>query len=505
MSAESIYKRRWWTLGVLCLALLVIGLDNTILNVALPSLGQDLGASSSELQWIVDSYMLVFAGILLTAGSLGDRFGRKKALIGGMLVFGAGSLASAFAGSAGVLTGSRALMGLGAAFIMPSTLSILSNVFPPGERAKAIAIWAAVSGLGIAIGPVAGGLLLRHFWWGSVFLVNVPVIAVALIAGRWLVPDSSDPETPPIDLRGATLSIAGLVSLVWGVVEAPDRGWTSGVILAAFGASAVLAALFAAHELRARHPMLDVRLFRDRRFSGASFSVALVFFALMGIVFLLTQYLQSVLGLSPLSAGIRVTPVAAGLVLGSGVSTRLVGKLGTRMTVAGGLLLLTAALVLLSNARTDTGYGLVAAVLVLMGLGMGAAMAPATESVMSALPLERASVGSAMNDTTRMVGGAVGVAVLGSILSSAYRASVDVSGLPPARAAAAHDSLGGALQAALGNQHVIASAQHAFVSGMSTASLVAAGVCAAGAAVAVVVLPARARVAPRLVPAEASA
>jgi EmrB/QacA subfamily drug resistance transporter len=492
-STDTIHKRRWWTLGVLSLALLVIGLDNTILNVALPSLRSDLGASSSQLQWIVDSYMLVFAGVLLTAGSLGDRFGRKRSLMAGLVVFGAGSLASALAGSATMLTASRALMGLGAAFIMPSTLSILTNVFPAHERARAIAIWAAVSGLGIAIGPISGGFLLKHFWWGSVFLVNVPFIVAALLAARWLVPESRDPSTPPLDLRGAGLSIAALTLLVWGVIEAPDRGWTSGSILAAFAAAAAIGAAFVVRELTAAHPMLDVRLFRNGRFSGASLSVALVFFALMGTIFFLTQYLQSVLGYTPLEAGVRVVPVAAGLILGSGISTRLTAKLGTKAMVAGGLSLLSGALLLLSSAQADSGYGLVAGVLLLMGFGMGTAMAPATDSVMGALPLEKASVGSAMNDTTRMVGASLGVAVLGSVLSSGYRSNLDVTGLPAVAAAAARDSLGGALQVAGGHGPLVESAQHAFVVGMHATSLVAAGIAFAGALLALAFLPARER------------
>ncbi len=491
MSADTAYNRRWWTLGVLCLALLVIGLDNTILNVALPSLRSDLSASSSQLQWIVDSYMLVFAGILLTAGSLGDRFGRKRTLIGGLVVFGAGSLASAFSGSADMLIGSRALMGLGAAFIMPSTLSILTNVFPPGERARAIAIWSAVSGLGIAIGPVSGGFLLAHFSWGAVFLVNTPFVLASLILVGPLVPDSRDPGTPPLDGLGAALSVASLTALVWGIIEAPSHGWTSSTILGSLGAAAVLGAAFAIHELRTPHPMLDVRLFRNRRFSGASGSIALVFFALMGGIFFLTQYLQSVLGYSPLEAGARVIPVAVGLIAGAGASTRLTAKLGTKVTVTGGLTLLALGLFLLSTAQVDSGYGLVAGVLVLMGVGMGSSMAPATDSVMGALPLEKASVGSAMNDTTRMVGGALGVAVLGSVLSSDYRSHVDVSGLPAPAAAAARDSLGGALHVAAGHGPLVASAHEAFVSGMSTASLAAAGVAVAGALFALVFLPAR--------------
>ena len=485
-AAELIHRRRWWTLAVLSLSLLVIGLDNTILNVALPSLRTDLNATSSQLQWIADSYMLVFAGILLTAGSLGDRFGRRRALVLGLVIFGAGSLASAFAGSATELIATRGLMGLGAAFIMPSTLSILTNVFPAGERAKAIGIWAAVSALGIAIGPVTGGWLLAHFWWGSVFLVNVPFVVATLVAARRLVPESRDPESPRLDGVGAGLSLVGLITLVWAVIEAPNRGWTSSHVLVAFAASAVLLTAFAVWELRTRYPMLDVRMFRNRRFSAASASVGLVFFALMGTIFFLTQYIQSVLGYTPLQAGVRIIPVAGGMILGAGLSTKLTRRFGTKVMVAAGLGTVSAALFLLAHAQVDSGYGLVAAVLAIMGLGMGFAMAPATDSVMGSLPLEKASVGSAMNDTTRMVGGALGVAVLGSLLSSGYR-----SHLPASAGDAARDSLGGALYVAGPHSALADTARHAFVSGMGTAALAAGAIALVGALLALVFLPAR--------------
>jgi predicted MFS family arabinose efflux permease len=350
-----------------------------------------------------------------------------------------------------------------------------------------------VSGLGVAIGPVTGGFLLEHFWWGSVFLVNVPFALATLASARWLVPESRDPEPPRLDLVGAGLSIAALTSLVWAVIEAPSYGWTDGSIVAAFGAAALLGAAFVLHELRTPAPMLDVRLFRNARFSGASASVSLVFFALMGTIFFLTQYLQLVLGYSPLEAGVRVSPIAAGLIVGAGLSTRLNARIGTKLVVAAGLATLSTALLLLSTASASSAYGLIALVLVLMGLGMGTAMAPATDSVMGALPLEKASVGSAMNDTTRMVGGSLGVAVLGSVVSSVYSSSLHVGSLPGPAAAAAKDSLGGALQVARGNSALIASAEHAFVSGMTTASVVAAGIALAGALVALIVLPARER------------
>ena len=322
--------RRWWTLVVLCFSLLVIALDNTILNVALPTLQRDLDASASELQWIVDSYMLVFAAVLLTAGALGDRFGRKKALTFGLLVFGLGSGLSALADSSEMLIATRALMGVGGAFIMPSTLSILTAVFPAHERGKAIGIWAAVSGLGIVIGPVTGGWLVEHGDWSLVFLVNLPFVAAALLSGRWLVPESLDPAKPRLDGTGFALSSLGLGALVWAIIEAPARGWTDGLILGAFAVAAAAIAAFIAWELRVREPMLDVRLFRNRRFSAASGAIALAFFALFGTIFFLTQYLQSVLGYGAFESGLRVKPVALGLVLGGPVSAKLVEHVGTK-------------------------------------------------------------------------------------------------------------------------------------------------------------------------------
>jgi len=316
---EVPYPNRWWTLVVLCLSLLVISLDNTILNVALPTLERDLHATSSQLQWIVDAYMLVFAGLLLTAGALGDRFGRRRALSFGLAVFGLGSALSAMAGSAGMLIASRALMGVGGAFIMPSTLSILTATFPAHERAKAIGAWAAVSGLGIAIGPVAGGWIVEHAEWSWIFLVNIPFVIAALLAQRPLVPESSDPSAPRLDVPGFALSTGGLVALVWAIIEAPSRGWTDPRIVGAIAAAFALIAAFVAWERHTPEPMLDVRLFRNRRFSAASGAITLSFFAMFGAIFFLTQYLQMVLGNSAFEAGLRVLPVAFGISVAIGV------------------------------------------------------------------------------------------------------------------------------------------------------------------------------------------
>jgi EmrB/QacA subfamily drug resistance transporter len=477
--------RRWWTLVVLCFSLLVISLDNTILNVALPTLEHDLDATSSQLQWIVDSYMLVFAGLLLSAGALGDRFGRRRALSFGLAVFGLGSALSATAGSAAMLIASRALMGVGGAFIMPSTLSILTATFPAHERAKAIGAWAAVSGLGIAIGPVAGGWIVEHADWSWIFLVNIPFVVVALLAQRPLVPESRDPAAPRLDLPGFALSTAGLTALVWGIIEAPSWGWTDARIAGAFAAAVALIAAFVAWERHTPTPMLDVRLFRNARFSAASGAISLSFFALFGSIFFLTQYLQLVLGYNAFEAGLRVLPVAGAIVLASPLSARLTARVGAKVVVAAGLTMISAGLLVMLGFETDSSYGIVAVAYATLGLGMGLAMTPATDSIMGSLPLAKASVGSAVNDATRTAGGALGVAVLGSVLSSGYRGDMDGVSAP----AAAHDSLSGALAA--GSDQLAATAQNAFVHGMHSAALVAAAIALAGALVALVFLPSR--------------
>lgn len=493
---EQPYQRRWWALLVLCLSLVVIGMDNTILNVALPTLARDLSATASELQWMVDSYVLVFAGLLLTMGALGDRFGRKLALNAGLLVFVAGSVASAFAGSAGVLIFSRAAMGVGGALIMPSTLSIITNVFPPRERGRAIGVWAGVAGFGIVLGPVIGGWLLEHFWWGSVFLVNVPVVAVAILAGWALVPESRDPNATPLDPVGALLSIAALVTLVYGIIEAPQNGWTDVLTLGAFAAAAVLSIAFIWWERRVEHPMLRMEFFRNPRFSAASAAITLVFFALFGSIFLLTQHLQFVLGYSPLEAGFRVLPVAV-LIVAAPLSARLVESVGTKIVVSVGLLTVAAGLTLLSTVEVASGYGLVAASIAVIGAGMGFTMAPATESIMGSLPLAKAGVGSAMNDTTRMVGGALGVAVLGSVLASSYGSAIEpaLRGAPPQLVQAAGDSIGAAasIAAQLGpaGRPLLEAARAAYIEGMGEAVLVGAAVAAVGAILVLLFLPAR--------------
>src|SRR5215207_9740617 len=494
------YDKRWWTLLILSTALLVISLDNTILNVALPTIERELDASSGQLQWIVDSYTLVFAGLLLTMGALGDRFSRRGALVAGLAIFGTASLASAFAESATMLIATRALMGVGGALIMPTTLSILTNTFPAHERPKAIGIWAAVAGIGVGVGPAAGGFLIEQFDWTAVFLVNVPIVIAALAATPKLVPDSRDPKQARLDPVGAVLSTVGLGILTAAIIEAPARGWTAGLILGGFAAAAAILAAFVIWELRTSSPMLDVRLFRIRRFTGASVSIALVFFALFGAIYFLTQYLQGVLDYTPFEAGVRMLPVAGGLLLGVPVPAKLAERFGTRSVVAVGLGIVAVALFMLSGAGTDSGYSLVAWSLVMLGFGMGATMAPATESIMSSVPLNHAGVGSAMNDTVRMVGGTLGVAMLGSLLSSSYGADMEpaVKSLPEPAADAASNSLGHASGVAdqIGGEAgrtLSHAAEAAFTTAMSSTLTIAAAAALAGALLALVVLPGQRR------------
>ena len=500
LPATQPYPRRWQALGILALSLLVITMGNTILNVGLPTIREELDASSSQLQWIVDSYLLVFAGLLLAAGSLGDRFGRRRALLAGLLTFGLGSALAAVSDSSSALIGSRALMGLGAAGIMPTTLSILTNIFPSNERPKAIAAWAAVSGLGVAIGPISGGFLIEHFSWNSIFLINLPLVAVCLAGALILVPESRDPESPRIDLPGTALSIAGLSAIVWALIEAPERGWGESLIVTAFAGGAAILAAFIAWERHTDHPMLDVSVFRNRRFSAASISITFVFFALMGVAYFMTTYMQSVLGLSALEAGVRDASIALGMVLASKLSIALTHRLGTKFVVAGGLAHVAGALALIATFDAGTTDMALALALGTLGLGMGLAMSPATDAIMGALPRAKAGIGSAMNDVVREVGGTLGIAVLGSLLTSSYGAGMDdaVAGLPGPAAAAAEDSVGGAHEVAAqiggsGGARLADSANTAFVDAMATTSSIAAAAAVVGALIALAFLPSRTR------------
>ncbi|HEX6417494.1 MAG TPA: MFS transporter [Acidimicrobiales bacterium] len=491
-----VHAGRWRTLGVLCLSLTIVMIANMSLNLALPAIARDLDASTGSLQWMVDAYALVFAGLLFTAGALGDRFGRKGALQLGLALFVAGSVVAAAAGSAGTVIGARALMGVAAAFVMPSTLSIISNVFPPEERGRAIALWAGVAAGAAALGPTGSGLLLEHFWWGSVFLVNVPIAVAALVLGRWLVPTSRNPDRVPIDLPGAALSIVGVGGLVYAIIEAPHRGWAARGTLGAFGVAAAALALFAWRELSARHPMLDLRLFRDRRFSVASGGIGLTYFALFGTFFLVSQYLQLVLDVSPLRAGLVQLPVSVIMLAVAPQVPRAVERYGVRRVVPLALALVAVGMGVLATAGTGSSMLLVVLAMVPMAVGIAATGAPLTTLMMSAVPPARAGVGSAMNNASREIGGAFGVAVLGSLLTTRYTSSLGpaVEGLAGPARAAATSGLAGALEVARGlpgpaGEALAATARSAFVDGFALAGAAAAALAVVTGVGAYLLLP----------------
>ena len=504
------YDRRWAILAVLCFGLLVIVLDNSILNVALPTIQKDLDATSSDLQWIVDSYTLVFAGLLLTAGALGDKFGRRGALQVGFVLFGIGSVASAMATTSGQLIATRAFMGIGGALIMPATLSIITNVFPPEERSKAIGVWAGTAGLGGALGPLTGGFLVQHFYWGSVFLVNIPIVTIGLLAGIFLIPTSKDPSAPRLDPIGALSSIVGLALLLYAIIEAPVKGWGAPETLIVGGIGLVILIGFVVWEAKSDHPMLDVTFFKKPRFTAAAGAITLVFFSMFGSLFLLTQYLQFVLGYSPLETGIRMLPFAAAMMVVAPLSSRIVDRIGSKITVALGLGLVTIGLVTMVGLQVDTPYSNIFWRLMLMSAGMGLTMAPATDSVMGSLPLFKAGVGSAVNDTTRQVGGALGVAVIGSVLATTYGNQIrDFLGglglpLPQPLVDSASNSIG-AVQNGLvptldgmgladAASKVSAEANAAFVGAVHWGVITAALATLIGVVVVLVFLPARPRV-----------
>ncbi len=502
-------ERRWMALVVICVGLMVITLDNTILNVAIPTLARPasqggLGASTSQLQWIVDGYTIVFAGLLLTAGSLGDRFGRYKLLTIGLIVFGTGSFLSAMAVSPTMLMATRALMGVGGACIMPATLSIITNIFTnPVERAKAIGVWAGVSALGVGLGPITGGILLSHFWWGSVFLVNVPIAIVALIFGFFFIPDSRDPNAPKLDPLGAVLSIAALATLLWAIIEAPTNGWGSTETLAGLAVGFGLIGGFLWWELHYESPMLDIHFFKNPRFSAASGAISLTFFALYGTIFLLTQYLQSVLGYSTVEAGAVLLPQAAVLMTTAPLSALVVQRIGNKLVVGTGLILVSASLFAFQVLNPASSVWAVIGVTVLMGIGMGNVMAPATDSIMGSLPRSKAGVGSAMNDTTRQVGGAVGVAVLGSILTSAYSTNIGqalAGKVPPSLIGSLDNNVSDAVALARSapaahpyTTTIVSAAHSSFMSGLHEATTLAGFVTVVAAACVFLWLPARAR------------
>jgi EmrB/QacA subfamily drug resistance transporter len=498
------YATRWKGMIFIGISLLVIALDNTVLNVAIPSISRDLGSSSSELQWIVDAYVLVFAALLLTMGAISDRFGRKRTLQFGLTMFSLGSLAAGLSSSTLMLIAARAFLGIGGSVIMPATLSIISASFPRHERSQAIALWAAVFGLGVGIGPVIGGWLLQHFEWNAVFFVNLPVVAVALIGGAKYLAESKDESAPKLDIPGVILSITGLFALLYGIIEAGELGWTDGQVLAFFAVAIVLLGSFAWWENRNPEAMLPLHFFKNMSFTGANVALVLVVFSLFGSLFFLSQYFQSVLGYSALEAGLRLLPLALTLMVSAALSARVADRIGTKLTVATGILLAGIGLLMMSQAYdVDTAYGTIVVVVVIFAAGMGLTMSPATNSVMQSVPVSKAGIGSAMNDTTRQLGGALGVAVLGTIMNNVYLDQIaSIRTALPQITDEIYEGIASSIQAAhqialtaplpeAARQTIVDTANHAFVTGMTDAMVIGSVIMFIAAGVALLILPAR--------------
>jgi len=495
-------EHRWAALLVVCASALIINIDNTILNVALPTLVRELHASSSELQWIVDSYAMAFAGLLFVGGSLADRFGRKRFFLIGLTIFAAGSVGAAFSGSVDPLIACRAVMGAGASLTVPASLSIINDIFrDPAERARAIGTWAGTIGLGIAIGPIAGGLLLSTFWWGSIFLVNVPIVAAGFIGAVVLVPDSKNPDAKRPDPLGALLSIAGLGLLLWAIIEGPTEGWASGIVVGVGLASVVVLGSFLAWESHSDHPMLELGFFRDRRFSIALAAECLGVFGLMGALFVQTQFLQFDLGYSPLQAGLRILPIAAMIVVSATLSPFLARCIGVKFTVAAALTAIAAGLWQISASSTiATTYGSVIVGLLLIGVGAGLLLPCATNSVVGSVPQGDSGIGSATNTVALQVGGALGVAVLGSVMLTRYQNHMNVAlvgrHVPTSISQTILGSLGGALAVAksvggVTGALLIHSARAAFMSGNEASLAIGAAVALGGVVVVLLALPSK--------------
>ena len=490
-------------LAVICLSAFVISVDATIVNVALPTLSRELGADTAALQWIVDAYTLVMAGLLLSAGSLSDRYGRRGWFSCGLALFAVTSAVAAQVNTADGLIAARTAMGVGAAVILPTTLSLITNIFSdPVKRAKAIGLWAAMMGVGVAAGPLSGGWLLEHFSWGSVFMVNVPVVAVAIIGGILFVPTSRDPAAPPVDVPGLVLSSIGITALVLTVIEAPKWGWDSAQTVAGFGVAVAVLAVFAWWESRSSHPMLDVSVFGNRRFSGGSLAVTAGFLTLFGFIFVVTQYFQFIKAYSAFETGVRLLPVAISIAVASIVGPRIVERTGTTAVVVAGLSIFAAGLAWASTADASTSYAVIAAQMVMLGAGLGLTTAPATESIMGSLSVDKAGVGSAVNDTTRELGGTLGVAIVGSVFASIYSGRLGSDSAVSALPVQVRDTMESSMAAA---QQVIGqlpaeraagitnAVNNAFLDGMQVGSLVSAGIALGAAIVVAWLLPARPR------------
>jgi EmrB/QacA subfamily drug resistance transporter len=490
--------RRTFALAVICLGVFVISVDATIVNVALPTLSRELNADTAQLQWIVDAYTLVMSGLLLSAGSLSDRYGRRAWLNSGLAMFAITSGIAAQANSADQLIAARAAMGIGAAVIFPTTLGLITNIFTdPVPRAKAIGLWAAMVGVGVAVGPVSGGWLLEHFWWGAIFMVNIPIAIVAIIGGLLFVPTSRDPAAPRVDLPGLILSAAGITALIYTVIEAPSWGWSSARAAAGFTLAAAVLIGFALWERRSAHPMLDISVFANRRFSGGSLAVTAGFLTLFGFIFVITQYFQFIKDYSAFQSGVRLLPVAISIALASVLGPRLVERVGTTVVVAGGLAVFAAGLAWASTVAAATPYDQIAMQMLLLGGGLGLTTAPATEAIMGSLSADKASIGSAVNDTTREFGGTLGVAIAGSIFASVYSGHLGtaavLAGLPTEAMrhsmAVAHKVIEQLPAPQAGR--VRDAVDHAFLDGLRVSTLVCAAIALGAAIVVGWLLPAR--------------
>jgi len=495
-------KNRWMILGVMCITLFVISIDNTVLNLALPSIATSFQATVGELQWMLDAYTLVFASLLITTGTLGDRYGRKRLFIIGLGLFGLSSLGAALSVSINMLIGFRALLGIGGAMIMPSTLSILIDVFRDGkERAKAIAIWTSIFSIGAGIGPIIGGLLINSFHWSSVFFLNVPIVAVGILGGIVLVPESKDPRAPKPDFPGVSLSVIGLVALVYSMISLGEKGWSSPVVWITLGIAIVFLGAFGWWENHSPNPMLPLEFFKNRAFSGANVALTISSFGMMGSMYLFSQYFQSVEGYSPLISALCMLPLTPVVFLSTMLSVRVNRKMGTRFTMSLGLVLTGIALFLFSRiVALHTNYGLVLVSLFINGVGIGFTMSPATTSIMNSLPPNRAGIGSAMNDTTRQLGGALGIAMLGAVLNSIYRSGVGslegVKGITSGLFQHIISSVQSAQAATIGASPELSSlvstvSRQAFVNGMKESFLLASLAMVLAAIAAIMILPAR--------------
>ncbi|MEV5613356.1 DHA2 family efflux MFS transporter permease subunit [Streptomyces sp. NPDC052225] len=485
--------RRWWALGALVASMLVLGFDMTILNVALPTIAEDLGATTGQQQWTADAYIVVFAALMLPAGLLGDRFGRRRMLIAGLGVFLAASLVGAFAGDVAQVIAARALMGVGGALVMPLAMSVVPSLFPREEQTKAIGMISAASALGMPLGPIIGGWLLNHFWWGSVFVLNVPMVAIGITACLFLLPESKDPAAPRVDIVSTALTALGLGSLIYAIIEGPAKGWSDPVVIGGFGAAVVLLGALVLRERRSERPMLDLSLLSHRGFLSNTVAATLGMFVMSGVMFLLPQYLQAVLGTDSLGTGVRMVPLMGGMLVAAKLAQPLVVTFGARAVIVVSLVVLAFSAFLGARTTVDSGYGFTALWLSLAGVGIAFAMIPAMGGALGALAKDRAGRGAGLLSTVRQTGSALGVALLGALVAGAYTAKLSTAGLPGAAADAARDSVIGAHVVAgeLGDRALTASANSAFVHGMDLALVVIGIVSLAAAALSAVLMPGR--------------